>query len=198
MCYNCPDCSFFSSPQFEVHEIHVTVRTDDPEAFFKICEEHDIKAIVIEDFRGNYEIMTHIMTSQKVKGSEEDARKELKRITDVLSDFHIIREKIETNLLIKRDYSKGYFESHLEFDVQDMSWFRQVLQILDEGIMISRNKKKNSIVMATIREHNSSPEKFQRRLSRVIDKFLAHGYKSKKVITEYCYLDTNLNMDKGW
>lgn len=199
-CAACEDCPFDQTQQKEFHEVHVTVETNDSDRFFSVCEQNGIKAIVIEDLRKDGKTVSHLMTSQKIQGSEDEALKELHRIKNVLTknNFGVIREKIETNPLIQRDYSIGYFETHLEFDVFDMKLFIELLGVLNLGILISTNQKKKNVTMATVREHNTNPTRFEQKVAKIVYKLAAYDYNPKRIITEYCYLDTNLAMDKGW
>lgn len=199
-CANCEDCPFAEETKRVFHEIHVTVETDQVEHFFSVCKEHKIKAVVIVDHRSETETMTHIMTSQKLEGSDADALKELDRIKKVFSEhnFEISREKIETNLNADRDYSKGYFESHLQFEVEDLSVFKRIISRIG-GIRLSKNDGKKNTVLATVRSYTTDrPESFKEHIEHIRSRFYDYGYAAEKLIIEFCWLDTNIQQDAGW
>lgn len=198
-CTACEDCPFVEETNRIFHEIHVTVKTDGVEQFFSVCQEHKIKAVVITDFRSEDEFMTHVMTSQKLEGSDTDALKELGRIKEVFSkhNFEIIREKIETNLNADRDYDKGYFESHLQFEVEDLSAFKRIISRIG-GIRLSKNDGKKNTILATVRSYTGDPYLFKKQMEAIKSKFYDYGYATEKLIIEFCWLDTNIQQDADW
>lgn len=197
-CQLCEDCPFVQQTKEVFHEIHVTVETDNEQAFYALCAENNIKAVTIVDFRSEHDRMKHIMTSQRLKGTDEDALIELERIKSVFANLNILREKIETNLNADRDYSEGYFESHLDFEVEDVDQFKSILPQIG-GIRLSQNTRKiGNKLLATVRDYKTTPELFIKKMEKIRDKFEDFGYKTEKLIIEYCYLDTYEDQDSGW
>ncbi len=102
-CNFCSGCLFTedTTTSKDLYEIHITVETDNIPKFKSDCLLNNIKPIVI-DFqdKNNFENTTHVMTSNRVKGSFIDMKKEHSRIVNVFQKlgYNMIRNKIETTL----------------------------------------------------------------------------------------------------
>ena len=108
-------------------EIHITVDMSDDifniDTFKKMCDEIEVKPIVIELEINKDSCMKDIMTSSKHYGTMKSSKIESERISNYLSDngFKVLRKKIETvpwHYLAPKDEVENiphnlYFESHI-------------------------------------------------------------------------------------
>lgn len=205
-CANCDQCKFDQVSIPNYHEIHVTVETDDVNKFVNICNRFSIKPIVIEFQKDLVATKTHVMTSQPVNGNDDDALDEMMRICNVLnsSDFRVVRRKIEVSIFNQRDdYSQGYFESHLSFKIklEDKPKLEKVASKIGD-IRISRNALKvvdnYATIMATKRVYNTNSDSFYQQMLDIQKQFEYNGFKSDKLILEFCWFDDATSLDNEW
>ncbi len=188
------------------HEIHITVETDRVGRFVAACEEVDVKPIVIAFQTELRETATHVMTSYQMKGTDDEAGMKADEISEYLRDcgFKVIRTKIETTIRGDRDYTKGYFESHLQFRIHEhqRSSLGRILKEAAPTARLSRNafkKEGNSIVlMATIRDRGITPAAFKAEMERVRAYLERFCFPSGRLIIEYCWYDSNEGVDIAW
>lgn len=201
-CMNCDGCSMVGGGLKNHYEIHVTVETDNVQNFIDICNINNIKPIVIEFQNKLKDVETHVMTSNRVIGNDEDALIESQRIVDILKNyFKIVRVKMESSIFTKRDdYSKGYFECHLPVNVETYKEYNELNNICkkDGDMHLSNNAFKKDVYMVTIRKFNSNPEEFNSVINNKQSLLNINKFNVGKIIVEYCFYDTNLNKDNTW
>lgn len=176
-----------------IFEIHITVESHDLDwtHFADTCSEIGVKALSLD-----LAVDTHFETSSLFEGSKDDAIKEMNRIARDLSHmgYAIIREKLEVNPIT---FLKGhehiiiespfYFECHMEVDDTRLAY--------EQGMPVSRNKKKPGIAMLTCREDNTSLVLFQKGIKMLNNILVDQGIDVRKPEIELTIVDTNRALD---
>jgi hypothetical protein len=165
-----------------------------------MCSAWGIKGIVIENLSPSGEVSVDVMTSSVVKTTYLDAFNEMNEIASELTalDFDVIRRKIETvswNFPDNPD-QKGYFETHIEFDVADIDHFSVLVRQL--GGYVSRNANKPGKAIATLRRNARSWFLYGYDLGPFVDGIESAGYVANKTLNEYCPYDDNPTHDDSW
>jgi hypothetical protein len=197
------------------YEIHVTVRTDDVDAFKQTCQTIGVKPIVIDltDMMGN-SIMRDVMTSSKHKGTDESVMAEVKRITQGLAEagLVVVREKVESapwhplapSVTNPRPMQDGqYFECH--FAVRTTPDRMDELSVLARQCDCHRSRnvfKKfddgEVVVMMTKRTYAGTAEEFTASV-RSIERLLNENrFPTEKVEIEFSIHDTKVKHDAAW
>lgn len=200
-CAKCEGCSMVSGGSANHYEIHITVETTNIQKFKSICLINNIKPIVIEFQNKLKNTETHVMTSNRVIGNDNDAFEEARRVREILkNDFKIVRVKLESSIFTKRnDYSKGYFESHFPISINTSDY--HILKDFcdkDGEMHLSNNAFKNGVYMVTIRQFNSNPDKFTSVINTKKELLSINKFNVGKTIIEYCFYDSNLDKDNTW
>jgi hypothetical protein len=176
-CY-CDNCIFEDNPN-AIYEIHITVSDADSSAFLDTCKQNDINTVVIDNI-----VNIHVMTAQPVEGGFYKMLSELHRIQDILSDYEILRTKIETN---KANYGVvQYTETHMSFNTLDELLLNELLEIPE--LLVSKTNKKIIATTRNVQNHEQVLEDILSRLPRAPD----------KLITEFCIFDNNEYLDSYW
>lgn len=205
----CEDCPFdvLRDPT-GIHEIHITVRAT-PNDFRDICDANQIKSVLIEFQRTDGDTESHVMTSQRVKGSREDAMYEMDRIMSVFRDagVPVIRRKIESGG-DRINGEPGYFETHMAFDVDSNRisepMFRRMLSAIPYDLRVSRNAFKRidetrQTWMVTYRGSHATRADFMTDLADIERKLHdVYGMIPEKTIVEFAWLDDNIDLDTSW
>ena len=212
-CAGCDDCAFTGEDvPTDFHEIHITVdalehKTAD---FVAACEELGVKPIVISynNRDNNTSALADPMTSHKFRGTEVEALREAKRISEGLNfaGFYPIRCKIETtptNPIVEQ--GKGYFESHIGIGlpkdrIEDL---RVAAKSLGAHVSANAFKDHGETVtqMVTVRANarDTTPAKFQYHMlwmQGMLDSMA--DFNADKLIVEYCWYDSNRDHDLAW
>lgn len=217
MCGNCAECPFVSGQQQSPNvpfELHVTVRTSNVEEFKCACIDVGVKPLLIQmQSSGGANVLTDLMTSSVVVGSDNDAFIELKRISSCLSirGFTPTRLKIEaapwhastpSNDNGLRLKAGQYFESHLAVECPSGHRNRLAAVGAMASLHVSRNAFKRvgetEIVMATLRKSEGTIEMFKSDLSKARRAVEANGFVVGKEIVEFAIYDSNVNHDASW
>lgn len=206
-CAGCQDCPFVNGGgAVGHHEIHITVETARVGRFIAACEEVGINPIVIEFQTNLQDTDTHVMTSYQMKGTDDEAGIKADEISEYLRDcgFKVIRTKIETTIRGDRDYTKGYFESHLAFRLQthQQQALGRILNKASPTARLSRNAFKKDgdsiVLMATVRHRDCTPAAFKAEMERVVKYMADYCFPSERLIIEYCWYDSAESVDNGW
>lgn len=212
-CANCDDCPFDGrNIPADHHEIHVTVRGE-PERFRTVCELHGIKPIVIAYEGQQGQQLTDVMTSQPFRGTNNDALHEALGIRMILrrEGFEPIRTKIETtptNPVVQTDIN-GYFEAHVltHIPIQLEKVFREIMADHEcsksgQKVHVSRNAYRTDgetkKLMVTFRLYGNDLAMFQHDLEELVQEINGYGFTTNKVISEFCWHDTNRDHDQEW
>lgn len=208
-CSNCDQCIFDIDTPHEqpknIHEVHITVLTRDPIKFRDMCIQNNIKPILIEFQTTDGMVETHVMTSQRVVGTSEDALREVSRIKSVLEPtFRVIRTKIETSIfnteMIDQN-TDGYFECHLAFNIKPYQDLYAAARKIG-GVRVSRNAFKSDgdlrTYMVTVRKYGISAVDFSDQMDIVRSKFQQFGFETDKMIIEFCWKDSYEDLDSNW
>lgn len=178
-------------------EIHLTVDCESHrrEEFTKTCEMLHVKPLVIS-LNGD-PLHTHTMTSSIHLGDYEDTLKELERIEEGLSNFKIIRYKVETHPsnVLKFGFNYTYYEVHLEVD----SLFLDTINTLkfNGSWYISNNLRKPDYSILTCRLNNWDHRDIIEKDFYLLES-LAIIPSHSKPIYEFAILDTNPSLDDEW
>ena len=206
-CAGCHDCPFVNGEgAVDHHEIHITVETRNVALFKVLCEDAGVKPIVIEFQTSLQDTDTHVMTSYQMKGTDEAAMAKAKEIAKWLAatGFKVIRTKIEPTIRGDRDYSKGYFESHLAFRLQthQQQALGRILKKASPTARLSRNAFKKDgdsiVLMATVRHRDCTPAAFKAEMERVVKYMADYCFPSERLIIEYCWYDSAESVDNAW
>jgi hypothetical protein len=214
ICAGCEDCIFEvdKSIPFNIHEIHITVGTNNVDWFSDVCRKNSIKPILIEyEKRSDKSTMFDAMTSQSFTGTSHEALSEASRIAEILRsyDFYVKRIKIETtpaNPIVQT--TDGYFESHLAVKLhmnrevelrEEIKWHKADTGV---GMHVSRNafKRDNDIqtIMITHRRYHNDYNAFMVELTQASDNLIHRGFDIDRTIVEYCWYDSNTKHDDDW
>jgi len=207
-CTGCSDCQFDGRDiPSDFHEIHITVQTDDPEKFRRVCEQHQIKPILIAyQTKRDSRALSDVMTSQKFQGTCSEALEETTRIAELLAreGFSIVRKKIETtptNPVIQN--GGGYFEAHLGIKVphRDTARFNFITACFPE-LHRSRNAFKvegsTKTIMLTLRDYETTHDVFRRKVELFQSEFQDAAFDVDRLIIEYCWFDDKVEHDNAW
>lgn len=216
-CAGCDECQFdeLANVPNDVHEIHITVKTDDVVGFRLLCELNDIKAIVIGyNSKSTGESLTDPMTSHGFRGNNKDALEEAKRIACMFESngYEPVRIKIETTPTnpIAGTLGDGYWESHLAVSIPVIfePTLRKVISGIGVGVdgrpvHMSRNAFKKDEDFQTIMVTHRRGGKISYK------EFLEETHHTRKILTdlmfdvdktiiEYCYYDSMISHDDEW
>lgn len=199
-CNNCETCPFESDGHVEYQEMHVTVKiaNDKLSLFESHCKDFGGKAITIQLPVNDNKEEIQTMSSISFKGSREDAYRKSKELSDLVGLYATVeRIKLECSIF-HSDFENedGYFEGHLVVDTTPESLYdlRNVAKSLDSHL--SKNAFKDNVYMITHRSCSTKRE-FVEHIER-IEKEVKKTHNVKKVICEFCYYDSNKNLDTNW
>ena len=201
------------------YEIHITVSNPegiDIDTYKKDCATIGVKPILLalQDKKGA-KIMSDVMTSSRIYGTNNDALVEMKRISNELSNmgYNVIREKIEASYWHQKapfredgdtKMPQGcYFECHLNIECtedrmpelsdialkNDCHLSSNVFKMFDDG---------SFTIMMTYRNYNDVYEDFKEKLEIIKADLFAKRFKVEKEIAEFSIYDTNLSHDSKW
>lgn len=200
-CQLCDHCRFLEDNKKIFYETHVTVGYKD--SFYDDCYSLGIKPILIDM---GEDIPRHAMTSTSVEGgSREDAVKSAHFIANALEakGYEIQRVKVETvpwHPEATNPASHQYFETHIPINLPcDTNYLDQIAKFLH--LHKSRNLFKRggkNVQMLTYRDNGVSTEKFLNKVELLKKILTSNGFTFDKVITEFAFYDTNVEMDQAW
>lgn len=207
-CAGCEKCPMIEQG-FSGAEIHVTVREQmrdgrptSIEQFKKDCASAGIKALLIH-LQG---AGSQMMSSSTTTG---DFVEESGRVVHELREagYQIARVKVELSpwhTLVVDETSKGlYWESHFPIRAKKPAFDMLKKAFEEEGLRVSNSEFKPGWKMCTIRTHAKSRNEHELKRC-AIEQFissLAHRglvLEKRKTISEYVFLDTNLELDAAW
>ena len=180
-------------------EIHITVVCPwrDLESFRETCRELGVKSLVIT--LGGDVSQYHVMTSSVFYGSFTEMLVELQRICDGLSDYKIIRQKVETSPRmaeqLKQIITPLYYEVHVEVDNHLLS---NLPLDLECSWYVSNNINKPNYTILTCRQICWDDRLAIERdyNSLISNQVLLDGVKG--LLYEFAILDTNPELDSTW
>lgn len=200
-CSLCDDCILSRDDSNQYQEIHITINSDETKAseFESICKENGGKIISIQlaTMPEKSEIQT--MSSISFKGNRKAAYDAVQNIVSMCQQksIPVIRVKLECSIF-HSDFKdeKGYFEGHLAVDIDDTMVYMLREVASNHHAHCSRNAFKKNVYMVTLRHDGSKMdfEKSMEILKHAIDK----KWKVSKDIREFCYYDSNRNLDFRW
>jgi hypothetical protein len=197
------------------YEIHVTVNCDNIDKFKDICQLLDVKPIVLDLMKTDQTVvMQDVMTSSKIQGTLEEAKKESIRIAKELSiaKFDVCRIKIETvpwhpqAPTFENDKSMpsgNYFESHIQVvtDEERKPILTHIAKLTNAHLSRNYFKKINKseyVIMLTLRDSTVCKEEFELGVE-IIKTFLeAKAFEYKKIEIEYAIYDSKQSHDAIW
>lgn len=198
------------------YEIHITVNlkdsTFDLDRFKLICEELEVKPIVIELEKDGEKVMEDVMTSSVFFGNNNTALQRAEVLANNLKSlgFAVSRVKIETvpwhpAAPVKDDEmpDNSYFESHLRI-VTTSKRKADLEEIAEEyGAHLSRNFFKKItddqyIIMMTLRDDDTSYESFKEDVDYLKKTLLDDGFVVDKTEIEFAVFDSNVDHDIKW
>ena len=193
--------------------------------FKGICQDVNVKPIVIDLELKDNNLIKDVMTSSKHIGDNRSAFEECERISNYLTSkgLVVVRKKIETVpyhpaapvISTGKEIPNGcYFESHIGVIISpdekdDLNDF--VNNILTNGQLIelsgkaklSRNffkpvKDGKFVNMLTYRSNICGRPKFQLEVEGIKHLLKEEGFEFEKVEVEYSIYDTNVSHDSAW
>lgn len=192
------------------YEMHLTVslspNTPDSINRFKVvCGEMGVKPIVILA-----DPLVDVMTSFRMETDDQnEVFHTMNRhvITLLGKGYHVVRTKVETEVTHPAALTplpNQYFESHVQVEVshEDMVTLRELREGLD--FHLSRNAFKvldngNSVMMATLREYHTAPDRFTARVEAFRKILEAEGISvHKNLEIEFALYDSNVKHDQPW
>lgn len=197
MCQMCDTCPMATRDVAEYQELHVTVRVSkrDLGKFDQDCRSFGGKALTIELGLDQPEYQT--MSSIAIRGSRQDAMSLSDRLVDAVSSYATV-ERVKMEHSIFHEFSEvagGYFEGHFAVTIPDADVMALREVSLAMGAHCSKNAFKEGVRMVTYR-HQSGRDSFLSHMD-VIAVSLGNWLVTKR-IHEYCYHDTNANLDTNW
>jgi hypothetical protein len=196
-------------------ELHVTInQPDDIEAFKEDCKAINVKPIIL-DLEHDFEtVMTDVMTSSVIVGTNTDAYNKVNEIGEYLTGkgYNVVRLKMETVpyhpmapsiLDVNPVMPEGcYFESHI--GVLITSDRKEALSNLakEYGAHMSRNYFKKNIDgsfvnMLTLRREDTY-EEFLEILTSMKQDLTRDGFTFEKEVVEFALWDTKISHDSKW
>ena len=197
-------------------ELHVTVTNPgDVEKFKSDCTSIGVKAIVI-DLEHDFEtVMTDVMTSSVVYGTNSTAYAKINVLSDQLTDlgYDVIRKKIETvpwhpkaptNKFNNTTMPEGcYFESHIGVLISSKEKEELSKIAKSHNAHLSKNffKKTDSgkyVNMITLRNYSDTFEMFDIQLNELKVDLISNGFTFDKEVVEFSLWDSKVHHDATW
>jgi len=214
-CPGCENC-IFDNPYIPIdaHEIHITVKDADVDAFKRACQLLEMKPVLIA-MQGDGGTFHHLMTSKTMRGDAQDVLSQAKLDAELmrLGGFEVVRTKIETvltNPMCRNRQSGSYFESHIELQFTPDQWeavpysvVESIVKIISPKLLLSRNvfKKTSEMVSIFVTYRDTNPETtvydFSLAIKNIVD-WLTDYFKIGKVRSEFAWYDSSIEQDKDW
>ena len=214
-CSGCTDCPFDGKEiPNNLHEIHVTFALPEGQQAFTFEQQRKIERQILA--RTGAKLLTiypegipaqHMLT-KRVYGTDKEALDWANSIKSILRYYKLAipRVKIETtptNTEVISTYKDGYYESHIECVGPWKTTRESLLSCTKGGFHVSANPFKASVDTETyMMTHRSKSKNFayvQELInSKVVEVELKEGIKVSRIIYEYCWYDSNIDLDKGW
>lgn len=198
-CHICDVCNFEGIAAKEYQELHITVKANEGNiaGFSDICKKFGGKSITISLGLQTPEFQT--MSSISFAGSRDMAFDIAEKFAKEVTDIGCIVERVKLECSIfHSDFEgeNGYFEGHLVVDTLD-----NMVYMLDHAARLynahcSKNAIKENVRMITYR-HKGSKKDFIDKMNDLYD-FVSLVWDVSKKIQEYCYYDSNVDLDKKW
>lgn len=197
------------------YEIHITVSIIDNmiPTFCAVCQNIDVKPIVLELQRTNNNYIQDVMTSSVHYGYNHTAYHTMTTIADTLRQhgFEVVRQKIETVPWHPAAPKTNddpmptgcYFESHLAVLCCNDSLVQLSQLSQQHNAHLSRNQFKtideeSFIMMVTLREYSGGRVQFEQNVRQLKQIMEQHGFSVDKVITEFSIYDSKVSHDAEW
>lgn len=200
-CNLCDVCPLVRNDSNEYQEIHITINSDGKKAseFESICKMVGGKIISIQlaTIPEKSEIQT--MSSISFKGSREDA---YAVVNDVVSmcqqkNIEVARVKLECSIFHSEfKDEKGYFEGHIAVDIDDSMVYMLREVATKNHAHCSKNAFKRNVYMVTLRHDGSKPD-FDKSMD-ILKESIDKKWNVRKDIREFCYYDSNKDLDFNW
>jgi hypothetical protein len=203
------------------YEIHVTIDSMVHSVpgllheFKTICQNNNLKSIIIELEKNGETLMSDVMTSSVHYGDNNSAINAANEIANhfKINGYDVLRVKIETvpwhpaapsvNDVNFSMPENGYFESHLRIVTT-----KQMKPILEKiakqfNAHLSRNffKKLNDneyIIMMTLRDYKSASEVFIGKVNKLKEVLTNAAFAVDKTEIEFAVYDSNVDHDLEW
>lgn len=189
-------------------EYHITVNDlslAEKDAFVKLCQEEQVKPLMIVLDKGNY-IHQPMFTGVIKSADFDEANREIDKMIAKFQEngYAIMRKKVETSpkhdMFFHHPITKHfqpYYEWHGKVEVDDVAMVRELCAGL--GGHLSRNSlnPNGRVRFVTVREYESK-EKFYERVQKIYDVLKAHHIEFLKEQYELCIYDSKVELDSGW
>lgn len=203
------------------YEIHVTIKKPDDLDYLKdFCEKIGTKLIVIDLEKNNEIVMQDVMTSSVHWGDNRSAYEEAMRIKNRINEhiftrpnWIVTRVKIETvpwhpaapRVSDEKQTMPDdcYFESHLRIVTKESDRRRLETIAAFFKAHLSRNYFKklsndNYIIMMTLRNDNTSYERFKIDVEQLSNHLKLEGFEVDKTEIEFAVYDSLKEHDIKW
>ena len=188
---------------FEIHLTTENVSSEYISYFTQICDHMNGKALIIELSRGNQ--TKQPMFSKKIL--LETATQAIKIAEDLKEkfaskNFSITRMKIETpaefsDFVATENSANNYFEWHGKINIEEIKNLESICEKHKTHLSLNAVKNKDSLRFLTLREYDSK-KIFIERVKFLIADLEKNGVNLLKEEYEYCFYDSNKNLDGGW
>jgi hypothetical protein len=191
--------------EFEYHVTMSDLKQDEKETFINICNEENVKPVLIVLDQGEY-INQPMITGIVHSADYEEVKNVIEEVVAKFRDneFRVVRTKVEIPAKEETYFdqpllaqSKPYFEWHGKVYVDDVVRLKQLCA--DSGGHISWNSlnANGKIRFVTVREYNSS-EKFYSRVEKIHYILQQNKIELLKQQYELCIYDSREELDRGW
>jgi hypothetical protein len=199
-CTACDPCPLQSVGPGLHYEIHVTVEACNTERFSAICEELDVKPLLIELQTKRAGVQRQLMTSKTLKNVDDPTARHFARDLEIelrRRNLTVARTKIETvpwHPDAATPMLGQYHETHIKVKVDDVraDYLRSVVEELDAHL--SRSSFTEGHRFVTIRRTLAHIGETHFITWKLIDL----EYEIYPPITEFVLYDSNQRMDDDW
>lgn len=189
-------------------EFHITVQDltmDEKEAFINVCNQEQVKPVMIVLDQGNY--IHQPMITGIVHGTDfHQANQEIERVATTFQNkgFTVVRKKVEIPAKEEKFFdqpllksSKPYFEWHGKVQVDEVESLKSLCA--GYGGHISRNSLNvnGKVRFVTVREYESK-ESFYDSVGKIHTVLQANQIELMKEQYELCIYDSREDLDSGW
>ena len=189
-------------------ELHLTIKplnSDLIDTFVASCTTHNAKPILIELAQGEYlqqPMFTKLIHCKSLSEAQSTSVAYQEMLNELNFDVRRTKIEIPANHFNATDWEtratfSPYFEWHgkISFERQE-----ELLLLCEKHrVHLSLNALKDAqkVRFLTLREYGTQKQ-FQTRVDQLVNGLSDQGWPIHKQQSEYCLVDDNVTLDKGW
>lgn len=190
---------------FELHLTIKPLKDDLIEPFVAFCTGHQAKPILIELAQGEHQqqpMFTKLIYCKSLIEAQAEATAYLRKLNK--ANFEVRRMKIEIpanhyNVTVWETNAtfSPYFEWHGKIRFERQGELLLLCEKHRVHLSLNALKDAHEVRFVTLREYGTQRQ-FQARVNQLIKDLSDQGWPIHKQQSEYCLVDDNVTLDKGW